>query len=276
MNTTQEFYTAKYERIFYTIMIQNEKHILMESLLSTILEGKVKVLEYPRTQLKVKNAKDKAKVSDIIIQLEDKVVHLEIETGEGEETIIKNYTNFSSMYSQNSMRGEKYDTKTVFIHICLQFGEKSKNYLINKYYIQNESGEKYIKNVEFYKVNMDRIKEFWYSKKEEEIEKYKYLIMLDLEREELEKLRKRDKVVEEFAKDVTKLNENFQFINPISKERQKEILANTREDIAFHHGVQQEKVQLAKNMLSLGTNTIEQIATITGLSIKEINDLKKE
>lgn len=270
----KEFYTAKHERIFYAVMLQKEKHILMESLLSTILETPIKVIGYPRTQMKVKHAEDKAKVSDIIIEAKEKLIHLEIETGVGEETLVKNYTNFSSMYSQNSMRGEKYDTATIFIHICLQFGERTKRYLINKYYIQNDNGEKYIKNVEFYKVNMDRIKEFWYSKNEREIERYKYIIMLDLEREELEKLRKRDKVVEEFAKDITKLNDSFQFINPISKEKQKEYMANTREDLAFHKGEKQKAFDTAKNMLALGFITVEQIAEVTGLTAEEINNLK--
>lgn len=112
--------------------------------------------------------------------------------------------------------------------------------------------------------------------------------MLDLERKELEKLRKRDKVVEEFAKDITKLNDSFQFINPISKEKQKEYMANTREDLAFHkgfdngfnngekEGARQKAFDTAKNMLALGFITVEQIAEVTGLKVEEIKKLDKE
>ncbi len=42
-------------------MINETNYTLMESLLSEILDGKVEILEYPRTQLKVKIVVDKAK-----------------------------------------------------------------------------------------------------------------------------------------------------------------------------------------------------------------------
>ena len=270
--TTKEkiFYTAKYERVFYSVMIKKENHILMEKLLSTILNTEVKVLAYPRTTAKVNTTKEKVKVSDIIITLDKKLVHLEIETGLGKETKVKNYTNFSSIYSQNSMRGKKYDVETIFIHICLQFGEKNKNYLINKYYIQNEKQEKYIENAEFYLVNVDKIKEFWYANNKEEIEKYKYIIMLDLEKEELKKLGKEDKIVKIFAKNVIGINEGFKFINPISREKQKEYVENTRK---YYEGFNEGTMEIAKKMLA---NSVppKDIAKYTNLTIEEINKLK--
>ena len=101
-----EFFTAKMDRMFYTIMIDEENHLLMESLLETILGGKVEILEYPRTQLKVKSGIDKAKVSDCVIKLNEEIIHLEVETGIGEISKVKNMTNFCNIYSQNAIMGE--------------------------------------------------------------------------------------------------------------------------------------------------------------------------
>ena len=54
----------------------------------------------------------------------------------------------------------------------------------------DKRGNEYIKNFMIYDINMEKIKDIWYSKSRSEIEKYKYLIMLDLEQKELKELEK--------------------------------------------------------------------------------------
>ena len=49
-----------------------------------------------------------------------------------------------------------------------------------KYMIRDEEGERFVKNFKIYEINMDYYSNVWYSKNEEEIEKKKYMIMLDL------------------------------------------------------------------------------------------------
>ncbi len=63
-NKANLYYSAKWERVFFTIMINENDYTLMESLLSEILEGEVKIIEHSRTQLKVQTVGDKAKTSD--------------------------------------------------------------------------------------------------------------------------------------------------------------------------------------------------------------------
>ena len=55
----------------------------------------------------------------------------------------------------------------------------------------DESKKEYIKNFRIYEINMDILKEIWYDKKESEINKYKYLIMLDMDVKNIKKFTKR-------------------------------------------------------------------------------------
>ena len=125
---------------------------------------------------------------------------------------------------------------------------------------------------------MDKIKEIWYSKVEEEIDKYKYLLMLDLPREELEKLRKRDEIVESYAKKVNRLNDEFKYTRRHTVEEEEKYLANTRETLAYEagesDGAKKSLMETAKSLLNMGIATIEQISMATGLSIEEIKKLK--
>ena len=51
-----------------------------------------------------------------------------------------------------------------------------------------------------------------YTNNERKIKKDKYLIMLDLESEELKKIAKKDKVVNKYMDELVNLNENKKFI----------------------------------------------------------------
>lgn len=85
---------------------------------------------------------------------------------------------------------------------------------------------------------MDKIMEFWYSKNEKEIEKYKYLIMLDLGLEDLEKLSKKDKVVEEHKMDVEIINRDVRFREYMIEEENKRKCYNSDISIAKEEGLQ--------------------------------------
>ena len=52
---------------------------------------------------------------------------------------------------------------------------------------------------------MEKLKKIWYDKNELEIEKNKYLLMLDMEIKDIKKLPK-DKVVREYMEKIEKLN----------------------------------------------------------------------
>ena len=130
---------------------------------------------------------------------------------------------------------------------------------------------------------MEKYKELLYNEDEEGIEKNKYLIMLDMDLEELKKLKK-DKVVLDYMEKIERLNQNPMFINWITKEKDEEMIKNTqlrraKEDgisqgitQGIHQGMDAGKKEVAKSMLEDGMD-VEKISKLTGLSINEIQKL---
>ena len=122
---------------------------------------------------------------------------------------------------------------------------------------------------------MDKYKEILYNEDEEKIEENKYLIMLDMDKEELKKLKK-DKVVEEYMEKIERLNQNPMFINWITKEKDEEMIKNTQIRRATEEGISQGidtgKKEIAKSMLEDGMD-LEKVSKLTGLTINEIQKL---
>ena len=143
----------------------------------------------------------------------------------------------------------------------------------------SEDGKKYVKNFIIYEINMDYFDKLWYSKNEEEIKKNMYLIMLNLDKKELEAMPKdkRDKIVDKYITNVTIVNDNPEFQKYMSEEEDKKKIQNSLISEAKNEGISQgiseEKNNVAKNLLSMNM-PIEDISKATGLSIEEINKLK--
>ena len=85
---------------------------------------------------------------------------------------------------------------------------------------------------------MEKYKELLYNEDEEGIEKNKYLIMLDMDLEELKKLKK-DKVVLDYMDKIERLNQNPMFINWITKEKDEEMIKKTQLRRAKEDGISQ-------------------------------------
>ena len=142
------------------------------------------------------------------------------------------------------------------------------------YKIMNEKGEL-----------MDYYDKIWYSKNEEEIKKNQYMIMLDLDKKELENMPK-DKIVDKYITNVTIVNDDPEFQKYMSEEEDKRKIQNSLLSEAKENGYtsgindgiskgkNKKSIEIAKNMLKKNMS-IEDISDITGLSIEEINKLRK-
>ena len=148
-----------------------------------------------------------------------------------------------------------------------------------KYMIISENGKLFIKNFIIYEINMDYYNKL-FCKNEDEIKKNLYMIMLDLDKKELENMPK-DKIVDKYITNVTIVNDDPEFQKYMSEEEDKKkiqnsLLSEARENginDGISKGVSKEKVNIAKNMLNKNMS-IEDILDITGLSVEEINKLR--
>ena len=182
--------------------------------------------------------------------------------------------------------GETYNENTDIIQVNLTWGLGRNNDEMKIYKIMNEKGELYVKNFIIYEINMDYYSNVWYSKNEEEIEKKKYMIMLDLGKKELETMPK-DKIVDKYITNVVVVNNDPEFMNYMSEEEDKKkiqnsLLSEAKEEgisqgytTGINDGISQEKVSIAKNMLKKNM-PIEDISEITGLSIEEIKKISND
>ena len=151
--------------------------------------------------------------------------------------------------------------------------------MIREYKIRDKHNNEFIKNFIVYDINMEKVKDIWYSKSKKEIENNKYLIMLDLDLEELDELSKisKDRRVNKYMDEVKRVNEDPEFREFISAEEDNRKIENSikkelRED-GIKEGQKERNVEIAKNMLKDNIPIIT-ISKYTGLTKKEISLLK--
>ena len=124
--------------------------------------------------------------------------------------------------------------------------------------------------------------DLWYNKKEEEIEENKYIIMLDLKKEELKKLSKEDKVVSKYMEELDRLNSNPKFRECMSAEEDARKIYNSEIREATEKGLEQgleigkkeNQIDIVRNMINRNYK-IEEIINLTGLKKEEINEIIK-
>ena len=151
--------------------------------------------------------------------------------------------------------------------------------MIREYKIRDKHNNEFIKNFIIYDINMEKVKDIWYSKSKKEIENNKYLIMLDLDLEELNELSKilKDRRVNKYMDEVKRVNEDPEFREFISAEEDNRKIENSikkelRED-GIKEGKKERNIEIAKNMLRDNIPIIT-ISKYTSLTEKEISLLK--
>ena len=147
--------------------------------------------------------------------------------------------------------------------------------MIREYKIRDKHNNEFIKNFIIYDINMEKVKDIWYSKSKKEIENNKYLIMLDLDLEELDELSKisKDRRVNKYMDEVKRVNEDPEFREFISAEEDNRKIENSIKKELREEGQKEEKIEIAKNLLKNKVD-ISIIASSTGLTENEINSLK--
>ena len=134
---------------------------------------------------------------------------------------------------------------------------------------------------------MDKITNYWYNLDVDKVNKYKHLIMLDLEKNDLEKMSNGDDFVQEYEDKVTDLNNQETFRSFMTYEEDQRLIQNTEKKMAYDEGisqgieqgisqgVEQRNIEIAKNMLK-DTQDYELISKYTGLDTNTLQKLSNE
>ena len=268
MNTEmkEKFYTCRSDIMFKTVICSDNDIDFLKEFLSRVLHKNITSLEYLRNELDVNYPLERKKIVDFVALIDGEYIHIELDTCHSLYRRVRNFSYFASLYAKKTTKGASYDIKSKFIHIDFTFG-MPKKYPIERHFKlradDNYEEKTYIDNLEIIiTFNLDRIKEFLYNKNEEEINKFKHLIMLDCNKEELDLLEhysKGDDFVSDYKDKVNKLNEDHTFRSLMTKEEDDLYILNTEKELAFEagekqgveQGIQENKLVVAKNLLNL-------------------------
>ena len=285
----EAFYTCRNDRAFKEVFLNPNNSDLLKALLEFILKIKIDKLEIKKTELLSGNVNIKDKRVDAIVHTGNKKIEIEINSQNKDYLHTRSTAYICNIYQSNASVGDTYNEDTDIIQVNLTWGLGRNNDEMKIYKIMNEKGELYVKNLIIYEINMDYYDKIWYSKNEDEIKKNLYMIMLDLDKKELENMPK-DKIVDKYITNVTIVNDDPEFQKYMSEEEDKRKIQNSLLSEAKEEGISQgytsgindgiskgenkKSIEIAKNMLKKNMS-IEDISDITGLSIAEINKLTK-
>ena len=262
---------------------------MMKYLLEDILKVKIKKLEFLSSELRIENVKEKRKTVDTLVKLNDNIyVQLEVNSSKNRIIALRNLVYFYHIIAKKTLKNEEYNINDEYIHIDFTYGLSKKGPSEEEYRERNRMAKiQYVDNVKIIEFNMDKIYNFWYYKNEEKIKKYKYLIMQNLEQEELEKLSKKfegDEFIMKYKEKCNKLNDDDYFASFLSYEEDQKFLRNLyisegerigkKQGIAIgeKHGIENTQKQIAKSMLQDGF-TVAQVSKYTKLPESNILSL---
>ena len=289
-----DFLTAKNDKVFKAIFSDPSDTLLLEILLSEILEKKVSNIIFMNSELHKRNVIERAKTVDLFVDVDGVKTHIEMNSEPKTWLHLRNLNFFTTIFNKETTISNEYDVTIPFLHIDFTY-KLSKRYPIKtEYFVQSKDNFLYIENFKIIEFNMDLIKKECYNDiNQQENSLYKHLAILDYNEKELNELPKGDVFMDKYKEKVMALNKDEQFKSFLSYEEDQLFQKNTEiheaekrgqnlgkeigEKIGKEMGQQQEKEEIAKSMLmktpELGLKTI---ADVTGLSLEKVKELQKE
>ena len=266
---------------FKAVMLSKKGKRILEQIIGQVLGKEVEIIEFINTELGKTQKLEKGKRIDVIAKIDGIIANVEVNANDYD--YLKFFRNFAYLvnlfnrYSvtENEKKQKIYDLKTEIIQINLNFGKVSTKeaILINEF--GNDKGMK-IKTLRSYDIFMDNFEKLCYDKGE--VDKYKYILMLNKSEEELKSFYPGDEIVKDYGEALMKYNSDG-FIYPFTHEEEKEMIHNTEKQLAYDEGVdagvEQNKLEVIKNML-LKNMAIKDIAEIVNLSDNDVEKIIKE
>ena len=280
----RKFYTCRNDRAFKEVFLNEKNEDLLKVLLESILSIKIETITYFNLEKNSDNIYLRRKHFDLHIKTDKENIQIEVNSEMRDYVRPRNFSYICSTYSHEVLTGEDYSEDTMFIQINFTYGLGKKKKALRIYQIQDVDKEKYVNNLFIYEFNMDYYMNLWYSNDEKGIKDYKYLIMMDLGLNELEKLSKKDQVIHKYMSEVKRVNENpfyYEYMsaeednrkieNSLRKQFKREGLEEGRR-LGLEIGREENNLDNAKKMKEEKID-YEIISRVTGLSIEDIEKL---
>ena len=269
----RKFYTCKYDRAFKEVFMNEKNKDLLTYLLEGILKLKITEIKYLNLEQNVDNIHVKRKHFDLYLKTNIGNIQVEVNASNLDYVKPRNAGYLSTAYSHHTLIGENYSEDTKIIQINFSYGLKDEE-ARRIYYLQDDKQKKYVSNLILYEFNMEKYKEIWYTNDQEEIEKNKEIIMLDLPLEELKSLSKNDRMVTKYMSELKRVNEDPEFFEFMSAEEDNRKIESSIQREMTEKGLEQAQKQIIESMLKNGLDaeTISRYTDIDMETIKKYQD----
>lgn len=288
--------------------------ILLSKILNipyNVLKNNVELID---TEKRINKKDDKFQKNDILVHINlsiNEKVNIEMNVTWSKWLIDRNITYIANLFSNQLKKNEKYINLEPIIQInfnTFSVDSKQQN-IIDKYYIQNNRGNKLTEKLQIYHINIENCKSIWYnqdmrkySSEEQDIIRFCALMTLD-DFDKIKKCLEEIKMSEDVKKNIEQTVENISYDDDLmsyfgseldmerirhaemmeAKEAAREEGLNEgmkegrKEGIeqGIEQGANKEKHNIALSLLNEKID-INLISKITGLSIEEINNECKE
>ena len=277
----KKFYTARYEPIFMRSVV---KPNILKPLLEYILEKEIIELQILNPNLIQDTYKTRGQRLDLLVKTKDEIINVELNSNYNETIMIRNLHYVFKLASENTKRGNKYKIDNKIVQINLNFSNSK--YEKCEYILYDKRNELILTDyIKIYNIGIDKYIKNYYNNGKKFTKGEDLIIMLDLDKKELEELSEKSDIVDNFKEDVIKANEDEFVVEWISHEEEQK----QYEEVLYEKGLSQGKQQglsegiekglmkksneIAKKMLELNMD-LETISKVTGLTIDEIKNFK--
>ena len=218
----------------------------------------------------------RSRTLDVLIESDDYVYNLEVNSYFSKETTLRNYLYQSNYLIFMVHKGKDY-LKSIKPVVQINYNVKTaKDNEYNGIYkeLETKSYKEYPKIKEIINIDIAKYIDKWYNlnKSKEFYEKYKHFLLIGMTKEDLKELEDEDKMVKKIKNEIFKLNDPSEFPRLFSDEEFLEIEKNTSFNSGLEQGIEENKKENAKRM-KLENIPINLIQKITGLDSKTIASL---
>ena len=278
-----KYYNGLNDIVFKNTLCVEEHKGLLKWLLESCLDIKIDNLILKDKELSKKIKYSKGRVVDLLIESDNKMFNVEINNRPHDYNNDRNLGYLANLYGKSIDKSNDYKKINSCIQLNITSGKKDIE-LKSKYLLVdtlNESKNIWTDNFIIYEINVDLLKKLYYNKDIKSINKYKPVIMLTLNKEELEEFSLGDERIMEYKDKVNELNSDDDFVTFISREEDQEKTENALRTI-----ISEKNEELKTQKTKLNNVNIEHarkmkeknidlnaISEITGLTIEEIEKL---
>ena len=252
-----KWYSGKYDRAFKEVMLKESNRDLLTMLLEHILKVKINNITILNSEKLLSNIHVRSQRLDLNLDTNIGKINVEVNSTYKKITPSRNFSYLADLYSHNILVGKEYDINKKYIQINLSYGLNNNIEPIDIYKIMNTKGNTYIDNFIIYSINMDYYNNLSNTNDTKKIKDDIILVMLGQEREKLNILAKKYKVVSKYMNELDEVNKNPKFREYMSYELEQEILRNSERKLGVEEGIEQGKKLIIASLLASGMSKEE-------------------